>query len=70
MTGLPQFFYLSRLHYGLPRNSCRANFTINNDNNNKVNAFVDDKLVLVSVDAAELTNIVGDDITPFFADTK
>jgi hypothetical protein len=55
---------------GLPRNSCRADFTINNDDNNDVNTFVDVELVLVSVDAVELTNIVGDDGTPFFADTK
>ncbi len=51
----------------LPRSSCCANFTINDDNNdNIVNAFVDDKLVVVSIVAAEPTNIVGDDGTPFF----
>jgi hypothetical protein len=55
---------------GLPRNSCRADFTIDNDNNNNVDAFVDDELVVVSVDAAELTDIVGDDGTPFIVDTK
>jgi hypothetical protein len=55
---------------GLPRNSCLANFTINDDNNNDVNAFVDDELVVVRVDAVELTNFVGDEGTPFFADTK
>ncbi len=44
----------------LPRNSCQADFTINDDNNNDVDAYVDDELVVVSVDAAELTNIVGD----------
>jgi hypothetical protein len=56
---------------GLPRSSCCANFTINdNDNNNVVNAFVDDKLVVVSVDVAEPTNIVGGDGTPFFVDAK
>ncbi len=55
---------------GLPRNSCRVNFTINDDNNDDVDAFVDDELVILRVDAAELTNIVGDNGTPFFADTK
>ncbi len=55
---------------GLPRNSCHANFTIDNDNDDVVNAFVDDKLVVVSVDAAEPTNIVGVDGTPFFVDAK
>jgi hypothetical protein len=43
---------------------------INNDNNNNIQAFVDDKLVVISVDMALLTNIVGDDSTPFFTDTK
>ncbi len=43
---------------------------IDNDDNGDLNAFVDDKLVVVSVDAAELTNIVGDNNTPFFVDTK
>ncbi len=57
-------------HIGLPRNSCRADFTIKDDDNDDVNAFVDDELVVVSVDAAELTDIVGDNGTPFFADTK
>ncbi len=38
--------------------------------NDYVDTFMDDKLVVVSVDAAELTNIVGDDGTPFFADNK
>ncbi len=55
---------------GLPRNSCRADFTIDDDDNDDIDAFVDDKLVVVSVDVAKLTNIVGDDGTPFFADTK
>jgi hypothetical protein len=55
---------------GLPRNSYWADFTINNDDSDNVNAFVDDELVVISVDAAELTNIVGGDGTPFFADTK
>jgi hypothetical protein len=54
----------------LPRNSCRADFAIDDDDNNDVNAFMDDKLVVISVDAAELTDIVGDDGTPFFVDTK
>jgi hypothetical protein len=31
---------------------------------------MDDKLVVVSVDAADLTNIMGDDGTLFFMDTK
>jgi hypothetical protein len=43
---------------------------INNDNNNNIKAFVDDKLVVISVDTALLNNIVGDDGTPFFTDTK
>jgi hypothetical protein len=54
----------------LPRNSCQVDFTINDDDNINVNAFVDDELVILSVDAVELTNIVGDDGTPFIADTK
>jgi hypothetical protein len=54
----------------LPRNSCRADFTIDNYNNDDVDAFVDDKLVVISVDVAGLTNIVGENGTPFFADTK
>jgi hypothetical protein len=55
---------------GLPRKRCWADFTIDDDDNKDVDAFVDDKLVVISVDVAELTNIVGDDGTPFFADTK
>jgi hypothetical protein len=43
---------------------------INDDDNNNVNAFVDDEFVIISIDAADLTNIVGDDGTPFIADTK
>jgi hypothetical protein len=31
-------------------------------------AFVDDKLVVVNVDAAEPSNMVGDNGTPFFVD--
>jgi hypothetical protein len=55
----------------LPRSSCRADFTIDNNNNDTVvHAFVDDKLVIVSVDTAEPTNIVGDNGTPFFVDAK
>ncbi len=55
---------------GLPRNSCRADFTNDDDDNDNVHAFVDDELVVISLDAAELTNIVGEDGTPFFTDTK
>jgi hypothetical protein len=57
---------------GLPRSSCWADFTIDEDdgNNDVINAFVDDKLVVVSIDATEPTNIVGDDGTPFFVDAK
>jgi hypothetical protein len=55
---------------GLPRNSCRADFTIDDDNNEDVDTFVENKLVVISVDMAELTNIVGDNDTPFFVDTK
>jgi hypothetical protein len=47
---------------GLPRN-------IDDDDDNVVDAFVDDELVVVSVDPAEPTDIVGDDGTPFFVDT-
>jgi hypothetical protein len=54
----------------LPRNSCQANFTIEDEDNNNIDAFVDDELVVVSVDAAELSNIVGDNSTPFFTNTK
>jgi hypothetical protein len=43
---------------------------IKDDDNDNVDTFVDDELVLVSVDTAELTNIVGDNGTPFFTDTK
>jgi hypothetical protein len=43
---------------------------INNDDDNIVNAFVDDELVVISVDKAEPTNIVGDNGTPFFVDAK
>ncbi len=43
---------------------------IDDDDNDDVDAFMDDKLVVISVDAAELTNIMGDDGTPFFVDTK
>jgi hypothetical protein len=39
-----------------------------NDDNNVVDAFMDDELVVVSVDVAEPTNIVGDDGTPFLVD--
>ncbi len=55
---------------GFPRNSCRFDFTINDGNNDDVNAFMDDKLVLVRIDVAELTDIMGDDGTPLFAGTK
>jgi hypothetical protein len=43
---------------------------IDYDNNDDVDAFVDDELVVVRVDAAELTNIVGDNGTLFCVDTK
>jgi hypothetical protein len=55
---------------GLPRNSCQVDFTINDDDSDDVNAFVDDELAVFSIDMAKLTNIIGDDGTPFFADTK
>jgi hypothetical protein len=42
--------------------------TMNNDN--VVNAFVDEELVVISIDAAEPTNIIGDDGIPFFVDAK
>jgi hypothetical protein len=32
--------------------------------------FIDDKLVVINVDAAEPTNMVGGDGTPFFVDAK
>ncbi len=54
----------------LPRNSCRDDFTIDNDVNDNVDAFVDDELVFISVDTTELTDIMGDNGTPFFADTE
>ncbi len=54
----------------LPRSCCCAAFTINDNDDDIVNAFVDDELVVISVDAAEPTNIVGDDGTPFFVDAK
>jgi hypothetical protein len=54
----------------LPKSSCHANFTIDNDDDNVVNTFVDDKLVVVSVDVSEPTDIMGDDGTPFFVDAK
>ncbi len=47
------------------RSSCRADITINDDNDDVVDAFVDDALVVISVDAAEPTDIVGDNGTPF-----
>ncbi len=40
---------------------------INDNNNDIVDTFLDDKLVVISVDAAEPTDIVGDDGTPFFS---
>jgi hypothetical protein len=45
---------------------------IDDDNNDDdfVNPFIDDKLVVVSVDVAEPTNIMGDDGTSFLVDTK
>jgi hypothetical protein len=43
---------------------------IDDDNNDDVDAFVDDELVVVSVDAVELTNIMGNKGTHFFVDTK
>jgi hypothetical protein len=43
---------------------------INDDHNNVVNTFVDDELVVVSVDVVEPTDIVGDDGTPFYVDAK
>jgi hypothetical protein len=33
-------------------------------------AFVDDKLVVINIDAAEPTDMVEDDGTPFFVDAK
>jgi hypothetical protein len=53
--------------WGLPRSSCQADFTIqdNDDNNNNIiNPFVDDEeLVVINVDAAEPTDIVEDEGT-------
>jgi hypothetical protein len=55
----------------LPRSSCCADLIINNDNDDDtINAFVDDDLVVVSIDAPEPINFVGDDGTPFFVDAK
>ncbi len=45
---------------GLPRNSCHADFRIANNDDNVIDAFVDDEMVVVSVDAAEPTDILGD----------
>jgi hypothetical protein len=53
-------------NFRLPRNSCWADFTIDNNEDDVVNAFVDDELVVVNVDAAEQTDMVGDDGKPFF----
>ncbi len=39
-------------------------------NNNVVDAFVDDKLVVINVDAAEPTDMVGGNGIPIFVDTK
>ncbi len=57
-------------NFGLPRNSCQANFTIDDNNDNVVDAFVDDELVVVNVDTAEPANMVRDNGTPIFADSK
>ena len=57
-------------NFGLPRKSCLADFTINNNDDDIVNAFIDNKLVIVNVDTAEPTDMVGDDGTPFFVDAK
>jgi hypothetical protein len=43
---------------------------IDNDDNENIDTFVDDKLVIISIDAVKLTNIVGDDGFPFFTDNK
>jgi hypothetical protein len=53
---------------GLPRTSFLANLTIDNDDD-FVNESIGDKL-LVNVDAADATNIVGDKGFNFFLDTK
>jgi hypothetical protein len=57
-------------NFGLPRKGCWDDFTINDDNDNIVNTFIDDELVIINVDAAEPTNMVGDNGTPFFVDAK
>ncbi len=57
-------------NFGLQKKSCRANFTIDNNNNDVVDDSVDDELVVVKVDTAEPTDMVGDDGTPFFMDAK
>ena len=53
---------------GLPRKSFLANLKIDN-HNNVIDTFVDDK-VLINVDIAEATNIVGDKGVDFFLDAK
>jgi hypothetical protein len=55
---------------GLPKSSCHADFTFKDNDDDVIDAFVDDELVVVSVDMAEPTDIMGDDGTPFFVDAK
>jgi hypothetical protein len=43
---------------------------IDDDDDNAVDTFINDKLVVVNVDAAEPIDMVGDDGTPFFVDAK
>jgi hypothetical protein len=53
-------------NFGLNRNSCQADFTINdNINDNVIDAFIGDELVVIDIDTAEPTNMVGDNGTPF-----
>ncbi len=53
---------------GFPRTSFRVDLTIVN-NDDIVDAFVDDE-VLITVDATDATNMVGEEGNTFFVDAK
>jgi hypothetical protein len=57
--------------WGLLRSSCRADFTIDDDDKDVVDPFVDkEELVVIKVNATEATDIMEDEGTPFLMDAE
>ncbi len=57
--------------WGLPRSSCQADFTIDDNDEDVVDPFIDkEELVVVKGNTAEPTDTVMDEGTPFLMDAE